>query len=65
MSDTNVQNVDQNALADLFPDLGAINPAKGGNPKFGMSEDVADIFKTTPNQQSDPAAEAAAIAASY
>jgi hypothetical protein len=44
MSETNVQNVDQNALVDLFPDLGA--PTVGGDtkPKFGMQEGNVDLF---------------------
>jgi len=45
MSETNVQNVDQNALVDLFPDLGA--PAVGNTkPSFGMQEGNADLFAT-------------------
>ncbi len=63
MSETNVQTVDQNALVDLFPDLGSAGTASGSKPSFGMQDGLnsQDIFKPVTNP-SDPAAEALAIA---
>jgi hypothetical protein len=47
MSETNVQTVNQDALVDLFPDLGSIGAAGGEQkPKFGMQDGIntVDLF---------------------
>jgi hypothetical protein len=47
MSETNVQTVNQEALVDLFPDLGSMGTASGDlKPKFGMQDGIntADLF---------------------
>lgn len=43
--DTNVQDINQNQLIDLFP--GISNPAQMGGVKFGMQEGNTDIFTST------------------
>jgi len=43
--DTNVQDINQNQLIDLFP--GISNPAQIGGVKFGMQEGNTDIFTST------------------
>lgn len=47
MSETNVQNVDQHALVDLFPDLGS--PSVGDKKvSFGGTEGTIDLFQQPP-----------------
>lgn len=41
--DTNVQDVNQNALIDLFPEIGDKNPL-GGKVNFSMQENEFDVF---------------------
>lgn len=59
MPETDVQTIDQNALADLFPDLGSLGTAtRDVKPTFGLKENDADLFKqqtatATPVQGAD------------
>lgn len=64
MSETNVQNVDQHALVDLFPDLGKAGTINDAKPTFGMQEGInaQDLFTPKPIIGSDPATEAKALA---
>lgn len=42
--DTNVQNVDQNVLVDMFPELGGTSSLNQIKPEFGMQVHEADIL---------------------
>jgi len=53
MSEINVQTVDQNALVDLFPDLGKTTTIGETKVRFGGSEDTLDIFQQHQQQQQD------------
>lgn len=49
MSDTNVQTVNQDTLANLFPDLGGFGTSKTtAQPKFGMQETDINLFEAKP-----------------
>lgn len=55
MSDTNVQNVDQNALVDLFPEIGNLGTAAGElKAKFGSQEANVDLFQQPQPQPAQP-----------
>lgn len=55
MSDTNVQDINQDVLVDMFPGIGTQQTAGPQNAKFGMQEVEVDMFgrQTPPSTTED------------